>query len=107
MTSSIDDIIDGYQGRLAAIPTWTKAKRQLVKELHDALSKAGFLGFEANPADCFDLTALGNDTIQTIPAKKRGHLGCWRGKTARIVCVRPGRYRRSYLAGPTSRRPSQ
>ena len=102
----IDDIIDDYQRRLAALPTWTKEKRQLVEELRTVLAEAGFGEFTAHRARCFHLTGLGNDTVRAISDNRRGALSDWRGQTVRIICVEPGRYERGYAAGPTSRQPS-
>lgn len=99
----VDKVIDDYQRRLASIPTWTEAKRNLVYELWSALAEARFGFFHTNVANCFRLSGLGNDVIKTIPANKRGHLRCWRGKTVRIICIGPGRYKRTYAAGPTER----
>lgn len=104
--ADIDAIIDDFQKRLSEIPTWTKAKRQIVGALRDALAEAGYVNFETSSSNCFSLTGLGNDTVQTIPPKKRGVLGRWQGQTIRIVCIGSGRYRRGYAAGPTTRSPS-
>ena len=102
----IDDIIVDYQRRLAALPTWTKEKRQLVEELRMVLAEAGFGEFTAHRARCFHLTGLGKDTVRAIPEHRRGALSDWRGKTVRIICVGPGRCERGYAAGPTSRQPT-
>ncbi len=101
----IDDIIDDYQRRLAAMPTWTKDKRELVQELRGVLAAAGFQEFTAHRARCFHLTGLGNDTVRSIPENRRGALSHWRGQTVRIICVEPGRYERGYSAGLTARSP--
>jgi hypothetical protein len=102
---AIDDIIDDYQRRLAAMPTWTKEKRELVQELRSELASAGFHEFTAHRARCFHLTGLGNDTVRSIPENRRGALSHWRGKTVRIICIEPGRYERGYAAGPTTKPP--
>jgi len=103
---TIDEIIDDYKWRLDQIPTWTREKHQVMEEFVDQLHKAGYGYFHASPNNCFNLTGLGNSTVQTIPKNKRGNLKYWRGETIRIVCVGSGRYTRGYVAGPTKRRPS-
>jgi hypothetical protein len=101
----IDDVIDSYQRRMAAMPTWTKKKRELAQELRKALDNAGFGRHCTRPASCFNLSGLGNDVIRSIPPKKRGGLQQWRGQTVRIVCIEPGRYYRGYAVGPTTKKP--
>ena len=103
---AIDDLIDDYQRRLAKIPTWTNEKRQLVRELDDSLKKAEFGYYHGNPADCGGPTGLGNDTVLVVPPKKRGYLQYCRGQTVRLVCVGPGRYKRTYRVGPTTKTPT-
>jgi hypothetical protein len=101
----IDAVIDDYQQKLSAIPTWTKRKRELVQELRKALDKARFGSHCARVADCFGLSGLGNDVVRNIPPNKRGGLQSWRGQTVRIVCIEPGRYYRGYAVGPTTKKP--
>ena len=103
----IDDVIDDYQWKLEAIPTWTKEKRELMAALRKALREARFGYYYANNASCFSLTGLGKATVQTIPPNKRGRLRWWRGQTVRIVCIEPGRYKRGYAVGPTTRKPAR
>ena len=103
---AIDDLIDDYQRRLAKIPTWTNEKRQLVRDLDDSLKKAEFGCYHGNPADCGGPTGLGNDTVLVVPPKKRGYLQYYRGQTVRLVCVGPGRYKRTYRVGPTTKTPT-
>jgi len=102
---AIDDLIDDYQRRLAKIPTWTNEKRQLVQELEKSLKKAEFGYYHGNPADCGGPTGLGNDTVLVVPPNKRGYLQYYRGQTVRLVCVEPGRYKRTYRVGPTTKKP--
>ena len=103
---SLDRVIDDYQRRLSEIPTWTKEKRQLVQDLDDDLSAGGYEWFRTNRDGCFGLTGLGNDTVQEISPTRRGYLSSYRGQIVRIVCVGPGRYKRSYRVGPTKRKPA-
>ena len=103
---AVDDLIDDYQRRLAEIPTWTDEKRQLVKELEESLQNAGFGYYHGNPADCGGPTGLGNDTVFVVPPKKRGYFQYYRGQTVRLVCVEPGRYKRGYRVGPTTKQPT-
>jgi hypothetical protein len=100
-----DDLIDDYHKRLEQIPWWNNEKRQLITDLSDKLSNAGFRFFDNNPSRCFELTGLGNSTVQAIPAKQRGNLKYWRGQVVRIVCIGPGRYKRTYAVGLTIRKP--
>ena len=103
---SLDRVIDNYQRRLAEMPTWTKEKRQLVQDLEDHLSAGGYDWIRTNRDGCFGLTGLGNDKVQKISSTKRGYLSSYRGQIVRIVCVGPGRYKRSYRVGPTKRKPT-
>lgn len=103
---AIDDLIDDYQRRLAKIPTWTNEKRQLVQELEESLKKAEFGYYHGNPADCGGPTGLGNDSVLVVPPNKRGYLQYYRGQTVRLVCVGPGRYKRTYRVGPTTKTPT-
>ena len=100
-----DDLIDDYQKRLDQIPTWIREKRKLIDELSDKLSIAGFHFFDNNPSRCFELTGLGNSTVRAIPLKQRGNLRYWWGQVVRIVCIGPGRYKRTYAVGLTIRKP--
>lgn len=101
----IDNVIDDYQQKLSAIPTWTQRKRDLIQELRKALDKAGFGHHCARVGNCFDLSGLGNDVVRSIPHNQRGGLQRWRSQTVRIVCIEPGRYYRGYAVGPTTKKP--
>jgi hypothetical protein len=103
---AVDGLIDDYQRRLAKIPTFTSEKRQLVEELEECLQKAGFGYYHGNPADCGGPTGLGNDTVLVVPPTKRGYFQYYRGQTVRLVCVQPGRYKRGYRVGPTTKQPT-
>jgi hypothetical protein len=74
--------------------------------LEEFLMASGYAWHQGKTAPFYELTGIGNDRIEHIPKKRRGHLQPYRAQVVRIICIGGGRFERTYAVGPTSRKPN-
>ena len=86
-----NDDIGQLMNAIRKIPTWTKVKQELFKELVTLLKKKKYIQFEGDFRE-YHLTRVGESCLYHIPINRRGHLSIFRGKTIRLVCVSSGKY---------------
>jgi hypothetical protein len=103
----IKDPLDGAAGqllnRMNSIPTWTKERRTLLKELVAELNRRRYITFTGNYHD-YSLTLVGQSWLCTVPPNRNGHLMPFRGHTIHLVCVGTGkRNKRIIMAGVDKR----
>ena len=91
----IDDIIDDDVNELLKkfrlIPTWTKEKRELHKQLVTLLMDHKYKELWLNISR-FPITRIGRSFLYHVPINKRGHLIDYRGKIIRIISTGISRF---------------
>jgi hypothetical protein len=106
MLQSIDGQIDHLLSEFHELETWSTEKHYLRDRLEEFLRANGYDWHYGKTAPFYELMGIGNDRIEHIPPKRRGHLQPYRDKTVRIICIGSGRFERTYAVGPTSRDPA-
>ena len=82
------------------IPTVTNEKRALIAELQNVATNYGYVTFSAGNHR-WHVGRVGESYLYQVPENKLGHLGKFRSKLVRIVCIASGtRWIRTYMAGP-------
>ena len=102
----LDDHVDRLLAEFHELETWTAEKHFLRDRLEEFLMTNGYDWHHGKTAPFYDLIGIGNDRIEHIPPKRRGHLQPYRDQTVRIICIGGGRFERTYAVGPTLRQPS-
>lgn len=87
--------------KILEIPTYTKVKRQLHKNLIEILEKRGYLSFVGHSSR-YHLSRIGESCLYNVPLNRRGYLKKFRGKQIRLVCVHSGRFDRLLMANSIS-----
>ena len=87
LTDNAGIIIKARQDRTA----WDDGRKGLLEQLIDMLARKHYITFVGYPAR-YHLTQIGQSCLMDIPDNKRGHLGAFRGKRIRLVCVSSGRF---------------
>ena len=78
--------------------TWGADQKGLLEQLIHMLGRKRYITFAGHPAR-YHLTQIGQSCLMDVPTNKRGHLGAFRGKRIRLVCVSSGRFGRQLMAG--------
>ena len=107
MLHSIDAQIDQQLAEFHELETWTTEKHFLRDRLEEFLMENGYDWHHGKTASFYDLVGIGNDRIELIPPKRRGHLQPYRDQVVRIICIGGGRFERTYAVGPTARQPPE
>ena len=102
----LDARVDQLLAEFHELETWTTEKHFLRDRLEEFLRENGYDRHHVKTAPFYELTGIGNDRIEHIQSKRRGHLQPYRDQIVRIICIGSGRFERSYAVGPTSRKPS-
>lgn len=88
---TIDDEVNKLLKKFRRIPTWTKEKRELHKQLVDLLVAKKYKDLWLNISR-FPITKIGRSFLYHVPINKRGHLIDYRGKTLRIISIGVSRF---------------
>ena len=75
-------IIKARQDRKA----WNDERKGLLEQLIDMLARKHYITFAGRPTR-YHLTQIGQSCLMDIADNRRGHLGAFRGKRIRLVCV--------------------
>jgi hypothetical protein len=102
----LDARVDQLLAEFHELETWTREKHFLRDRLEEFLMANGYDWHHGKTAPFYDLVGIGNDRIEHIPPKRRGHLQPYRDTVVRIICIGGGRFERTYAVGPTSKAPS-
>ena len=104
---AIDQKIDGMIASLLAYRGWGKCKQKVKSEFLDYLASCGYIHFPGTYRQFFGIRCVGEQKVLDLPPTRKGVLSVFKGKRVRIICVGSGRsFLREYVAGPTSRSPS-
>ena len=83
---------------LQAIPTFTRAKRDVLERLLELLKHSGYKMFNGKAAR-YGFGPIGASYLYQVPEDKRGHLEPYRGRLVRLVCVGSGIFDRNIMVG--------
>jgi hypothetical protein len=106
LLEQLDGQIDQLLAEFHELETWTTEKHYLRDRLEEFLMENGYDWHRGKTDPFYGLVGIGNDRIEQIPPKRRGHLQPYRDRIVRIICIGGGRYERTYAVGPTSRQPT-
>ncbi len=83
--------------QILEIPTYTKTKKELHKNLIETLEKRGYVTFPGHTSR-YHLSRIGESCLYNVSANRKGYLEKFRGKQIRMICVHSGRFYRTLMA---------